>query len=916
MKYFIILFLFLSICLSAQQPYYRNLVGHWTFDNTDNLNQATIGNDLELVGEHTAVSGPEENNGAVSIGVGSYYKCFHDIPPNGNSADWVNIYTIVMDIKVEEIGQWYSLYQTNMNNSNDADWFINPTGHIGVGDTGYSFYSIDANQWYRLAISVNLGNRFDYYLDGQLLLEGANQNPNGRFALYPADNGNTVLFFADNNGEDNQIIVADIMLFDTDLSDNEIADLGGYGHTIIQPDNIYMASYLQSPTPNSIYISWHENESTQSIVEYGLSEALGLSANGSCIQFNSNKIWHTVKLNNLLPNTEYFYKCISDTANSDIRTFKTPPVESTGHFRFIVYGDSRTDAEKHTEIIHSIKETFQNEFGENIEENLNLVINVGDIVTTGAAVNLFQTEYFSPISSLSQNVPFMVSIGNHEGESQYFYDYMNYEDFQGSEGEKYYSFDMQNIRFIALNSNIQGETQLNWLQNLLDESQNNDNILWIFVFTHHPGRSEIWPEGNTDWVQNDIIPLLEEYSKVEALFYGHSHDYERGVSDVSNLRLLLSGGGGSALDRWGMYDNQTDYHEIHRSHDYYSYTIFDVNLSNNSYIAKSYSLGNTDKPMNNELFDTFFRFKESQPPDTPLALSPINTSSDVLVASPYESIYPIHSSHFQLTSSQDNWQNSIIDTIRHWENIYGDTGSPDYYPIDLNENIDLTRLYIPNLQIGGSYKWRIRYRNKNLDWSNWSEPVEFTFDEIVPQADFYVNINQGNAPLTVLFKDLSIGNVSSWQWDFDNDGTFDSNIQDPTFTFENAGEYTVTLKVTINNQEYIETKQNLINVVQAQNNPTEINNKTAKISICPNPFNPETVINFYLPEKNSVDISIYNLKGQKVKTFSMNVLEKGNHSIIWNGKNDKNKFVASGIYLMNLKLDGVNVKTAKMILLK
>ena len=68
----------------------------------------------------------------------------------------------------------------------------------------------------------------------------------------------------------------------------------------------------------------------------------------------------------------------------------------------------------------------------------------------------------------------------------------------------------------------------------------------------------------------------------------------------------------------------------------------------------------------------------------------------------------------------------------------------------------------------------------------------------------------------------------------------------------------------------------------------------------PNPFNPETMINFYLPEDNYIEINIYNIKGEKVKTIYQGELSSGYQSIKWNGVNDKDISLPSGIYIVSL----------------
>ena len=83
----------------------------------------------------------------------------------------------------------------------------------------------------------------------------------------------------------------------------------------------------------------------------------------------------------------------------------------------------------------------------------------------------------------------------------------------------------------------------------------------------------------------------------------------------------------------------------------------------------------------------------------------------------------------------------------------------------------------------------------------------------------------------------------------------------------------------------------------------------------PNPFNPTTQIRFDLPEMGNVTLSIYNMLGQKVKTFNMQSAPAGYHALTWNATNDLGAPISAGVYLYQLQTDGY-VKTKKMILLK
>lgn len=92
-------------------------------------------------------------------------------------------------------------------------------------------------------------------------------------------------------------------------------------------------------------------------------------------------------------------------------------------------------------------------------------------------------------------------------------------------------------------------------------------------------------------------------------------------------------------------------------------------------------------------------------------------------------------------------------------------------------------------------------------------------------------------------------------------------------------------------------------------------NKPTITANYPNPFNPMTTISLYMPKQAIATLSIYNLKGQRVKVLSQGTLRKGNCKVRWDGKDDKGHLVGSGIYFARLS-SGKEVSTKKMILLK
>lgn len=83
----------------------------------------------------------------------------------------------------------------------------------------------------------------------------------------------------------------------------------------------------------------------------------------------------------------------------------------------------------------------------------------------------------------------------------------------------------------------------------------------------------------------------------------------------------------------------------------------------------------------------------------------------------------------------------------------------------------------------------------------------------------------------------------------------------------------------------------------------------------PNPFNPSTTIEFQIPRRQFVTLSIYNTLGQKIRTLLSKELSAGSYSLEWDGKNAGGKIVASGVYLYKLDSESFR-ESKKMVLLK
>lgn len=104
--------------------------------------------------------------------------------------------------------------------------------------------------------------------------------------------------------------------------------------------------------------------------------------------------------------------------------------------------------------------------------------------------------------------------------------------------------------------------------------------------------------------------------------------------------------------------------------------------------------------------------------------------------------------------------------------------------------------------------------------------------------------------------------------------------------------------------------------------PTDVNEETNINPVIfnleqnfPNPFNPITSIKFSLPVSGFTQLKIYDILGNEIKSLVNGELEQGNYSLTWDATNNKNQKVVSGIYIYELKSNGLRI-SKKMTLLK
>ncbi|MBN1817092.1 MAG: hypothetical protein JW828_07000, partial [Sedimentisphaerales bacterium] len=222
-----------GVLAAIAQAAIRQPVGIWEFISND-PNSVTLGNPLTLVGTVQSAEGLLPGDGAVQIGVGSHFICRHGISPNGGG-EKVNEWTLLVDFRYPEssVGKFVDIVQTDPANSDDSDWTVHrDDGAIGIAAVGYSRqtgFVTSPNTWYRMVMPVDNVMRHDLFVNGQQVLTGNPQGLDGRFSLE-----DVLLLFAANDGDDNDIAVTRVAIWDVSLTAGEVMALGDPNDSLFQ----------------------------------------------------------------------------------------------------------------------------------------------------------------------------------------------------------------------------------------------------------------------------------------------------------------------------------------------------------------------------------------------------------------------------------------------------------------------------------------------------------------------------------------------------------------------------------------------------------------------------------------------------------------------------------------------------------
>jgi 3',5'-cyclic AMP phosphodiesterase CpdA len=211
-----------------------------------------------------------------------------------------------------------------------------------------------------------------------------------------------------------------------------------------------------------------------------------------------------------------------------------------GAFSFIVVGDNRTGDDIYKQIVSQM-----------MERKPDLIVNTGDMIATPGHKEQWVKfwEMSRPITA-----PYFLTVGNHDAHPKVLFSEKIYKaqvDLPGN--ELYYSFVAGNSLFVVLDSYIDDQEkkitgeQFAWLEGVLGRSTQKHK----FVFLHHPlftepGKGHHSGDCLDKYPKDrDKLEALFVRSKVDAVFAGHEHFYQR--KTVDGITHVITGGGGAPM---------------------------------------------------------------------------------------------------------------------------------------------------------------------------------------------------------------------------------------------------------------------------------------------------------------------------------------------------------------------------------
>ncbi len=431
---------------------------------------------------------------------------------------------------------------------------------------------VGIGQWYYIVGTYD-GKEQRLYVNGEL--EASSTQQSGDILYPPPESGSKLTigcYLDDNEKHPFNGALYEVKLYNVAVPPEKIkaaaeksSNAVAWRPPLAEELSFLVKPYLQFATLDSMVVMCETSRPTTMRVEYGgllspsgallginagTSEKAALSAAGS-VTTSEPKFISEAKIQGLTQATAYLYRvtCTDDRGRvltAPIATFQTA-VGPESAYAFTVIGDTQRNPEvtrRVSELAFGMRPNFQ--------------IHCGDVVDDGYSKAQWLKDLFEPSSVLTAHVPVFPTIGNHEDDSHWYYDY-----FSLPRPEYYYTFKFGNCQFFMVDSNRDlspGSEQYQWLERELGSS----TAEWKFTCHHHPCFSSDSDDygdtmkGPSFWGDRNARKVVELYERfgVDVAFNGHIHVYERTwpiyqmkVDQDRGVRYITSGGGGGGLEK-------------------------------------------------------------------------------------------------------------------------------------------------------------------------------------------------------------------------------------------------------------------------------------------------------------------------------------------------------------------------------
>jgi len=331
-----------------------------------------------------------------------------------------------------------------------------------------------------------------------------------------------------------------------------LALLGAAGTTHSAPPPFTKGPYLQSLGPTGVTVKVELASPAPASLEVFTRGTTGPAERVASAESPEPRAFHALRAEGLRPGTAYDYRVSAAAAISEVGHFTTatgadPP------FRFLIYGDSRTDHATHAAVVRLMNST-----------PADFLVNTGDMVHDGREPGHWQT-FFDIERDLLRDRCVFAAVGNHElarGDPAGEVAFLRYFG-SGDEGREprrlYGSFRWSNTRFFLLNAmdNWTGEERA-WLRAELERALVEPGVLHRIVVLHH-GPFSSGPHGKNERLEGGAVVALMREHKVDLVIAGHDHAYERG--EGAGLKYVISGGAGAPLYKKERNTPETQRHE-------------------------------------------------------------------------------------------------------------------------------------------------------------------------------------------------------------------------------------------------------------------------------------------------------------------------------------------------------------------